>query len=286
MRKHIILLAAFFCIVSLGYSQSLEDLGDAAFINGKYQAATEYYQLAKRLTNSGTLDKKIDMSEALNTEFDLINKAIQTCNYNEARTHFNRVFSIDPGNLWALDKMAQMESKEKRENKQAWVDKYVPKGFLGSNFALDLESGFSFSAGVGYDFLGTTMPFLAKASYFNYEYFPFTIDYTCMKISYPNDVFLHGLGVGSAYILTDRWSIDYGAGVLMSFSEFVPKFTVVDQTITMTVERYAAFYAKAGVTYRCYKDHLWFSYLWMQGFKRNYPYTPINGHFLVITGAL
>ena len=285
MKKHILFLAALFCLVGFGYSQSLEDLGDAAFITGKYKEAENYYIQANKLDPSSVLTEKINKSKTFQAEFDIINNAIASKDYSNANTHISKILSLDPGNLWAIEKRAQIGTNQKAAKKQDFVDK-IPKGFKGWYYPHSLNKGFS--AGLGVWIGGHSL----KASYFNYEEYPYTIDYSINY--YPADVYLHGIGVGSAYFLSSQWTIDFGLGFLCSFKGFVPKLFTDPETNQPTfinpetheaeLKRYLGGYTRAGITYRCFRDHLGFSYSWTHGYKKPDFLAPINLHYITVSG--
>ena len=286
MKKHIILLATLFCFIGFGYAQSLEDMGDAAFITGNFKEAENYYIQANKLDPSSVLTDKINKSKTFQTEFDIINRAIESQDYETARTHLSKVLNLDPGNLWVTEKRAQMAAKQKAVKKQDFVDNKIPQGFKGWLFPQNLSSGFS--VGFGLWLGGHSL----KASYFNYEEYPYTIDYSINY--YPADVYLHGIGVGTAYFLSSKWTIDFGLGFLFSFKEFVPTLFTDPETNLSTfinpetheaeLKRYLGGYTRAGVTYRCFRDHLGFSYSWTHGYKKPNFLAPINLHYITVSG--
>lgn len=293
MKKHIILLATLFCFIGFGYAQSLEDMGDAAFITGNFKEAESYYIQANKLDPSSVLTDKINKSKTFQTEFDIINRAIESQDYETARTHLSKVLNLDPGNLWVTEKRAQMAAKQKAVKKQDFVDNKIPQGFKGWTHQFQLSRGFDIGFGLG---VGKAYPYQTlKASYFNYENFPYTFDYALHHLPLLFNVRLHGIGAGSAYILSPKWTIDYGLGVLFSFTEYVPKlFTdpethqptfVNPETHDAELERYFGGYTRLGITYRCWKEHLWISYSWTHGYRRNYPLFPIDAHYIIVSGA-
>lgn len=295
MKKHILFLAALFCLVGFSYSQSLEDLGDAAFIIGKYKDAENYYIQANKLDPSSVLTEKINKSKTFQTEFEIIDRAIETKDYNNANIHINKILLLDPGNLWAIEKRAQIVTKKKSEKKQDFVDNKIPKGFQGRYFHQQgLKSGFSVGLGLGVGLVSPSPYQTLKASYFNYVNYPYTIDYSLHQLPMYYNVRLHGIGAGSAYLLSNKWTIDFGLGILFSFTKFVPKqftdpetneLTFIDpETLDAVLERYLGCYTRAGITYRCCKGHLGFSYSWTHGYTKQHPIYPIDAHYVIVSG--
>lgn len=294
MKKHIILLATLFCFIGFGYAQSLEDMGDAAFITGNFKEAESYYIQANKLDPSSVLTDKINKSKTFQTEFDIINRAIESKDYSNANTHINKILLLEPGNLGAIEKRAQLGTRQKAEKKQDFVDNKIPKGFKGWYFNQTPRSGFSVGLGLGLGIVSPSFYQTLKLSYFNYKRYPYTIDYSLHQLPLFYNIRLHGLGMGSAFFLSDKWTIDYGLGVLFSFNEFVPKQFIDPETNEPTLinpethdaelERYFGVYTRAGITYRCLKGHLGFSYSWTHGFTGQHPIYPIDAHYFMVSG--
>lgn len=278
--KRTFLLLALLGAVIYGYSQSLEDLGDEAFLQGRYAEAEAYYRQANDLESSKMLKEKINKSKTLKTDFEIIDRAIADSDYDKAKIHIDNVLRVDPGNLWVNERKSKLGIKQTKERF---------KGFDGEYFPDMIEHGIFFSAGARYDIINEMICPIFKVSYNNYRHFPFTIDYAYQffNYAYDKDVNLNTLGVGSAYILSRRWTIDFGTGVMWSMKKYIPTYesqynpNTGETSLVKTDRPYRGLYFRAGVTF----SHF-LSVYWNLSLTTDYPYYPINASYLMLTYPL
>lgn len=229
----------FFIFTSLcGFAQDYQHEGDFAFKSGNYAKAIEYYKLAYENNPSDELTKKINLSQTLKTEFDAINSAIQSGNYDVAETHINNVLLMDPTNIYVDAKRKEIEDRQKAtkaRRRELSTERFV-NGFLGDDDVQDRFGGLHMRVGYHYindkyfkpfggaDSMQSIDPTGAHAIgmdlYFNNSaYFPFTIElgfatngFFDIK-TYRKEIIKMYSGVSFAYRLWPFLNLDLGGGV-------------------------------------------------------------------------
>lgn len=268
MKKYLFLFAALFCIAGLGYTQSLESMGDEAFVNGKYKEAIEYYKQANNVEPSNALKEKITKSQTLKTEFEIIDSAIAASDFEKAKIHIDKVLSIDPTNLWVNDRKSKLGIKETHERF---------KGINGEYFNFNVPRGLEL--GVGMTLKRYNRCF--SVSFCNYSHFPWTLDFRAFtnEISIPYDRMFAG-GLGTAYILSKNLTVDLGGGVLCTKDKLIISWdTSNDPEAEPEFARLYAPYIKAGLSLRFLREWLTLSYEWMYGFSSSFP---IRNNMLIL----
>lgn len=258
MKKTILLIFALFGAMIGAYSQSLENLGDEAFVKGLYGDAVSYYEQADKLDSSSELKEKIKKSKTLKTEFEIIDRAISNQDYDKANTHIDAVLRIDPNNYWAQDRrksFASQASKAKRKRLK------LMKGFDGENFVMENNNGVALGVGLNSNYLDPVL--CLSASYYNYRKFPFMVDVRAFGLDFNNfrnfDVFI-SVGPGSTYIVNKHFMLDFGLGAIVSKD--------LSYTNHLERSRYFGGYVKAGTTLRFAHNHLGVSYEYMRAFSK------------------
>ena len=277
--KKLPFLFLFLCLVVVGHSQSLENLGDGCFANGQFGEAAVYYEKANKLEPSSQLKDKLKKSRSLKYEFEIIDTSIASEEFDKARIHIEEALRIDPGNYWALEKQRSIATKISKKRELAFT-----KGFDGGYFPQKrFHQGFMLSGGVSYDLKNDMISPIFRFSYANYKKFPYSVDFSLRLNDYSDkNGYLIGLGGRGAYFLSKNWKIDYGMGITVGtdkFDTFQENFNPNTGTYYYKplTKYYTGLYTKVGITF-----HNIISYCWIHDFVREYP-VQSNGHFIILT---
>lgn len=247
MKKALLLILALVGAMVYGHSQSLENLGDGAFMKGNYGEAASYYEQANQMDPSEVLKEKIKMSKALKNEFAIIDQAIEAQDYDKANAHIDAVLKMDPDNFWALDRRQKIASNKVKKNRLVFT-----KGFNGRYHPFKNVDGIALGGGVNLAFFDPML--CLTASYYDYRSFPYTIDARMFahESEYGQFGVFVGAGAGSAYIVTRHFTLDYGLGLIMNVDDEFDYFGP---------------YSRLGATIRMFGEYMGLSYEWVHGFS-------------------
>ena len=189
---------------------------EEAMREGQYGTALQLYRQVYEISHDESLSPKINLADVLKTEFDAIDMAIKTGQFEGVETHFDNILKADPTNAFVAGKRAESDQAKadfKKKNNDVKFRK-LTKGFRGSWDKHDILGGLHFEAGVNFSQFAPYTEKMAwgyrgKLSYGYYKYFPIIVDVN--STVYGNYQSL-GAGIGSAYTFTDRFALTYGLG--------------------------------------------------------------------------